>query len=44
MRRNWTGTVTPHRDARHPNVTHDELVTRGGLHAELFSLQAAGYR
>jgi ATP-binding cassette subfamily B protein len=24
--------------------THDELVTRGGLYAELFSLQAAGYR
>ena len=24
--------------------THDELVTRGGLYAELFGLQAAGYR
>jgi ATP-binding cassette, subfamily B, bacterial len=24
--------------------THDELVARGGLYAELFSLQAAGYR
>ncbi|HMA42430.1 MAG TPA: ABC transporter ATP-binding protein [Gemmatimonadales bacterium] len=24
--------------------THEELVTRGGLYAELFSLQAAGYR
>jgi ATP-binding cassette subfamily B protein len=24
--------------------THDELVTHGGLYAELFSLQAAGYR
>jgi ATP-binding cassette subfamily B protein len=24
--------------------THDELVTQGGLYAELFSLQAAGYR
>jgi ATP-binding cassette subfamily B protein len=24
--------------------THDELVTRGGLYAELFALQAAGYR
>jgi ATP-binding cassette, subfamily B, bacterial len=24
--------------------THDELVERGGLYAELFSLQAAGYR
>ena len=24
--------------------THEELVTKGGLYAELFSLQAAGYR
>jgi len=24
--------------------SHDELVARGGLYAELFSLQAAGYR
>jgi len=24
--------------------THDELLARGGLYAELFSLQAAGYR
>jgi len=24
--------------------THEELLTRGGLYAELFSLQAAGYR
>jgi ATP-binding cassette subfamily B protein len=24
--------------------THQELVARGGLYAELFSLQAAGYR
>ena len=24
--------------------THDELVMRGGLYAELFSLQAEGYR
>ena len=24
--------------------THEELVARGGLYAELFSLQAAGYR
>src|SRR5947208_14699301 len=24
--------------------THDELVTKGGLYAELFGLQAAGYR
>ncbi len=24
--------------------THDELVTRGGLYAELFAMQAAGYR
>ena len=24
--------------------THGELVTQGGLYAELFSLQAAGYR
>jgi ATP-binding cassette subfamily B protein len=24
--------------------THEELVTRGGLYAELFGLQAAGYR
>jgi ATP-binding cassette subfamily B protein len=24
--------------------THDELVAKGGLYAELFSLQAAGYR
>jgi len=24
--------------------THEELVARGGLYAELFALQAAGYR
>jgi ABC-type multidrug transport system fused ATPase/permease subunit len=24
--------------------THEELVARGGLYAELFSLQAAGYQ
>jgi ATP-binding cassette subfamily B protein len=24
--------------------THEELLERGGLYAELFSLQAAGYR
>jgi ATP-binding cassette subfamily B protein len=24
--------------------THDDLVARGGLYAELFTLQAAGYR
>jgi ATP-binding cassette subfamily B protein len=24
--------------------THEELVVRGGLYSELFSLQAAGYR
>ena len=24
--------------------THDELVARGGLYAELFTLQAEGYR
>jgi len=24
--------------------THEELIERGGLYAELFSLQAAGYR
>jgi ATP-binding cassette subfamily B protein len=24
--------------------THDELLARGGLYAELFTLQAAGYR
>jgi ATP-binding cassette subfamily B protein len=24
--------------------THDDLVERGGLYAELFQLQAAGYR
>ena len=24
--------------------SHDELVTRGGLYAELFALQAEGYR
>jgi ABC-type multidrug transport system fused ATPase/permease subunit len=24
--------------------THEELVARGGLYAELFGLQAAGYR
>jgi len=24
--------------------THEELVANGGLYAELFSLQAAGYR
>jgi ATP-binding cassette subfamily B protein len=24
--------------------THEELVARGGLYAELFNMQAAGYR